>query len=143
MASRIWLSSTAVLFLAFWLLGARAYAIDVAVLEEEMVAVARWLDANTPPDAVIAVHDIGAVGYYTDRRLLDLAGLISPEVIPFIRDEAQLYAHIRKQGASYLVTFPSWYPEMTAQPGVELVYLTGSPWAMLAGGDNMAVYRLP
>jgi hypothetical protein len=130
-------------FAAFAVIGAGAYLADVRIIDSEMVDAARWLDANTPPDAVIAVHDIGAVGYFTDRRLLDLAGLISPEVIPFIRDEARLYAHIREQGASYLVTFPSWYPEMTAQPGVELAYLTGSPWAVLAGGDNMAVYRLP
>jgi hypothetical protein len=107
-----------------------------------MVDVARWLDANTPPDAVIAVHDIGAVGYFTRRPLLDLAGLVSPEVVPFIRDEGRLYAYIRARGASYLVTFPSWYPQMTARPDVVMVYQTDSPWTIQAGGDNMAVYRL-
>jgi len=129
-------------FAAFVVVGARAYLADVRIIDSEMVDVARWLDANTPPDAVIAVHDIGAVGYFTRRPLVDLAGLVSPEVVPFIRDESRLYAYIRARGASYLVTFPSWYPQMTARPDVVMVYQTRSPWTIQAGGDNMAVYRL-
>ncbi len=135
------LAACAVL-LAFVVVGARAYLADVRIIDTEMVDVARWLDANTPQDAVIAVHDIGAVGYFTRRRLVDLAGLVSPEVVPFIRDEGRLYEYIRARGASYLVTFPSWYPQMTARPDVVMVYQTRAPWAVLAGGDNMAVYRL-
>ncbi len=135
------LAACAVL-LAFAVVGARAYLADVRIIDTEMVDVARWLDANTPQDAVIAVHDIGAVGYFTRRRLVDLAGLVSPEVVPFIRDEGRLYEYIRARGASYLVTFPSWYPQMTARPDVVMVYQTRAPWAVLAGGDNMAVYRL-
>jgi len=40
-----------------------------------------WLKANTPEDAVIAAHDIGALGYASERRILDLAGLVSPEIL--------------------------------------------------------------
>jgi hypothetical protein len=142
-AARTLALAAVVVFAAFTLIGAGTYLADVRIIDTEMVTVAHWIDAHTPADAVIAVHDIGAVGYFTERRLLDLAGLISPEVVPFIRDEARLYAYIQEQGASFLVTFPSWYPEMTTQPGLELAYQTGAPWAVLAGGDNMAVYRLP
>lgn len=130
-------------FAAFAVIGAGTYRADVRIIDTEMVDAARWLGANTPPDSVIAAHDIGAVGYFTDRRLLDLAGLVSPEVIPFIRDEARLLAYIQERGASYLVTFPSWYSEITTQPGVELIYQTDSPWTIGAGGDNMAIYQLP
>jgi hypothetical protein len=38
-----------------------------------------WLRDNTPPDAVIAALDIGALGYASERRILDLAGLVSPD----------------------------------------------------------------
>jgi len=134
--------ATCAVLAAFVAVGARAYLADVRIIDTEMVDVARYLDRNTPPDAVIAVHDIGAVGYFTRRRLVDLAGLVSPEVVPFIRDEGRLYEYIRARGASYLVTFPSWYPQMTARPDVVMIYQTRAPWAVLAGGDNMAVYRL-
>lgn len=140
--SRALAMAACVVLAAFVVVGARAYLADVRIIDSEMVDVARWLDANTPPDALIAVHDIGAVGYFTRRPLLDLAGLVSPEVVPFIRDEGRLYEYIKARGASYLVTFPSWYPQMTTRPDVVKVYQTGAPWAVLAGGDNMAVYRL-
>jgi hypothetical protein len=130
------------LFVAFFVLGGRAYADDVCVINGEMVAVAHWLDANTPDDALVAVHDIGAIGYLGNRRLLDLAGLITPEVIPFIRDEGQLLQFILAQEADYLVTFPSWYPDMTADGRLTLVYETGYPLTRQKGGDNMAVYAL-
>ncbi len=141
LARTLFLSVT-LLLLGFWILGARAYRADVAVIEEEMVAVARWLDANTPPDALVAVHDIGAVGYFARRPLLDLAGLVSPEVIPFIRDEDRLRDWLQAQGADYLVAFPSWYPHLTADPRLEEVFRTNAAVTVAQGGENMAVYAL-
>ncbi len=101
-----------------------------------MVTTARWLNTHTEPEALIAAHDIGAIGYFTRRPLIDLAGLITPEVIPFIRDEAALGAFISAQQADYLVTFPGWYPDLVQQPALSLIYATGP------GQDSMAVYRL-
>ncbi|MFQ5613336.1 MAG: hypothetical protein ACE5H9_14505 [Anaerolineae bacterium] len=140
--SRVWALTLAALALAFVAVGAQAYARDVRIIDTEMVQVALWLRDNTAEDTVIAAHDIGAIGYFTQRPILDLAGLITPEVIPFIRDEAQLLNYSRGQQAEYLVTFPSWYPRLVSAPGVIQVYTTNAPWAPQAGGDNMAVYRL-
>lgn len=42
--------------------------------------VAVWLNQNTPPDALIGSLEVGILGYYTDRRFVDFAGLIHPEV---------------------------------------------------------------
>jgi hypothetical protein len=138
--SRTWLLSLGGLALAFWLAGGMAYRRDVQIIESEMVAAARWVRANTDPGALIAAHDIGALGYYGQRRLLDLAGLVSPEVIPFIRDEARLAGWLDASDADYLVTFPDWYPDLVLQPQAELVFTTGAPHSPAAGGDNMAVY---
>ena len=44
-----------------------------------------WLAANTPPDALVATPDIGAVAYYSDRRVLDLGGLVSPRIVPLMQ----------------------------------------------------------
>lgn len=140
--AQVMLLATAVLLLAFLWIGARAYATDVAIIEGEMVTVARWLAANTPADALVAVHDIGAIGYFAPRPLLDLAGLVSPEVVPFIRDEERLLAWLEAQHADYLVTFPSWYPLITCDPQVELVYQTDTAVTRQQGGENMAVYAL-
>ena len=140
--NRAWGISVAIVTLAFWILGAEAYASDVRIINSEMVATASWIRQHTPSDSLVAAHDIGALGYYGDRKLLDLAGLITPEVIPFIRDEGRLLALLEEKGADYLVTFPSWYPEMVSNPALDPVYAGNSPWVVEAGGDHMTVYRI-
>ncbi|MBN2555331.1 MAG: hypothetical protein JXA97_05275 [Anaerolineales bacterium] len=139
--SRVWLLSLAVGEVLFLVTGARAYARDVAIIESEMVATAVWLQEHVPKDAVLAVHDIGAIGYFSDRELLDLAGLISPDVIPYIRDENQLAEYLNAEGADYLVTFPDWYPTLTR--GREIIFSTGAPFSPAEGGENMAVFEWP
>lgn len=137
--SRVWLLSVTVVLFVFWMVGARAYARDVAIIESEMVDTAHWISTNTPSDALIAAHDIGALGYYSSRDILDLAGLVSPEVIPFIRDELQLMEYIDKRSADYLVTFPEWYPYLVEN--VDFVYSTGAEFSPLLGGENIHVYK--
>jgi hypothetical protein len=56
-----------------------------AGLEASLVPWGRWLGANAAPDAVVATPDIGAVAYYSDRRILDLGGLVSRPVVPLMR----------------------------------------------------------
>jgi hypothetical protein len=140
--SRALVLSVGLLLLAFLALGAQAYGRDVRFIENEMVATAHWLDEQTGPEALIAAHDIGAIGYFSQRPLIDLAGLITPEVIPFIQDEPALLEFITAQKAEYLVTFPSWYPEMTKHPNLTPIYETGAPETRQIGGDNMVVYRI-
>lgn len=45
--------------------------------------VGRWLASNTPAGSVVALKDIGFSGYYSQRTVLDLAGLVSPECVPY------------------------------------------------------------
>jgi len=139
---RAWAISTLLLLLAFLFLGAKAYATDVGIIQCEMVKVAQWLSENTPPGSLIAAHDIGAIGYFSGREILDLAGLVSPEVIPFIRDEKRLKEFILSRGADYLVTFPSWYPELTQDPAFIPLYSTGCNLTLKAGSDNMIAYEV-
>jgi hypothetical protein len=137
--SRAWTMIAGLVLFAFWILGAKAYGQDVAIIESEMVTTAQWVSKNTPEEVLIAAHDIGALGYYADRSLLDLAGLVSPEVIPIIRDEDRLILYLNEREADYLVTFPGWYPNMVTQG--ELVFQTSSRFGPCIGGENMAVYR--
>ena len=127
-----------VLFL-FLLLGARTYAMDVAFIESEMVVTAKWAEENLDADAVLAVHDIGAIGYFDNHTLIDLAGLVSPDVVLFIRDESRLAEYLDDRNADYLVTFPEFYPELISER--ERVFSTNAAYAPALGGENMGVYR--
>jgi hypothetical protein len=133
----------AFVLLFFLLQGAVAYATDVAVIEGEMVAVAHWLAENTPEAGVIATHDIGAIGYFAERPLLDLAGLITPEIIPLLADETAVSEYVLASDADYLVTAPGWlYTAVTQSEAATLLYSTNFPLTQQQGLNNMAVYRL-
>jgi len=130
---------TGLIWAAFLLQGALAYQEDVAIIQTEMVPAAQWIARNTPADALIAAHDIGALGYFGERQILDLAGLISPEVIPLIRDETRLADYLDQRNAAYLMTFPGWYPLLTQRGPIQFV--TRGTVAPGAGGENMTIYR--
>ena len=135
----------ALLAVLFWGRGALAYGDDVGFIEGEMMSMARWIDENTPSDAIIAVHDIGAVGYLTDRPLLDLAGLITPEVIPFMTDAVKLADWMLESGAEYAIFFPDFsptYKDLHADVRLEQIHCTGYSWTQGAGLENMCAYRL-
>jgi len=139
--SNLWRLAVGAILVVFWGVGTYTYAQDVAVIESEMVATAKWVSVNVPPGALVAAHDIGALGYFGKHELVDLAGLISPEVIPFLRDENQMAIYMNGRGVNYLVVFPDWYPTLTAR--LLPVFTTGGRYAPAQGGTNMKVYRWP
>jgi hypothetical protein len=144
LASRAWVAAGVALVPAFAVIGAQAYQKDVEVIDSEMVSVARWLAGNTEPDDLVAAHDIGAIGYYAERPILDLAGLISPEVIPMLGDPAALSKYVLASGARYLVTAPGWpYERLTERADVSLVFRAESRWTVAEGLNTSSVYLLP
>jgi hypothetical protein len=44
-------------------------------VKESHLQLALWLRENTAPDAVVAVGDVGLIGYVSQRPILDLYGL--------------------------------------------------------------------
>src|SRR5258708_7316381 len=73
-----WSSSLVLLTVLFVFLGAQHYGQDVGLIESEMVVTAHWVADNLPPSAILAAHDIGALGYFDQHPLIDLAGPVSP-----------------------------------------------------------------
>lgn len=93
----------------FAVIGEKALINDINTINRLFVDPALWVNNNTEKDSIIGVHDIGAMGYFGERKILDLAGLIQPEVIPIIRDEPQIKEFLVKEKADYLVIFKDWY----------------------------------
>lgn len=136
--SRVWQFSIVGVLLGFWVIGGIRYADDVAIIESEMVVTAQWIVQNTPSQALVAAHDIGAMGYYSERRLVDLAGLITPDVIPFLRDETRLQEYLDAKHVDYLVAIPEWYPGLTLVG--KKIYTSPWSYSTQAGGDKVVVY---
>lgn len=49
-------------------------------MKEVLVGMGEWLRGNTDEDVIVATPDIGAIGYVSERRVLDLGGLVTPEI---------------------------------------------------------------
>ena len=136
---RVWTLLLGVLCVLFSVVAARQNASDVSWIEREMVGTAKWVKENIPPDALLAVHDIGAIGYFDQHRIIDLAGLVSPDVVPFIRDQARIAVYLNEHGVDYLVTLPGFYPDLVSQG--EAVYPSKSACTPLSNEATMCVFR--
>ncbi len=135
---RSWSAVAGITLLIFLALGARSFALDVGVINSEMVEAAEWVNKNTPEEAIVAAHDIGALGYFGDRQIRDLAGLISPELMPFLWDDEQMAQYLDDEEVDYLYAFIDWYPGLT--PGLEIAYKSTGEYADMFGFENTAIY---
>jgi len=141
--TRVGLIAFPAVLVLFWLRGATALANDSAIIDCIDVQTALWLNTHSQPNDTIAMHDVGAAGYYlSNRQLLDLAGLITPDVIPFVRDEVRLMQYIRAQKAAYLVTSDVWHPHLLQEPDVSLLFEGTCPLVTQEGGYSIGVYRI-
>jgi hypothetical protein len=62
--------------------GLEAYEIG---MNSSLISIGSWLKDNTSPEESVFAWDIGALGYYSDRKICDAAGLVTPEMIPYLR----------------------------------------------------------
>jgi hypothetical protein len=61
------------------------FALNVNYVYLQPLQMARWLQANTPEDALIAVHDVGMMRYMGGRTTLDIVGLTTPGAAAYWR----------------------------------------------------------
>ncbi len=122
------------------------YAAHVADIDRMHVAMGRWLAANTTTDAVVATNDIGAIAYFSGRRIVDIVGLATPEVLaylaPGVAADLGVLRFLEKVQPDYLVILPNWYPQLA-----EMHYLFRPLHAVevgpetIAGGAKMVAYK--
>ncbi len=127
-----------------WFNQAQAYQFDVKLINDEQVKIGMWLRDNTPPDVTVATHDIGAIGYFSERRLVDTAGLVSREFVPIVQNQPAILEKLKAEKVDYFAMFPDWYPELYATLNGEnrKVFQPAEKYLALFGKENMIVYRL-
>lgn len=78
-ARRAGFSALLVIVLAFSIAALPTWAVRLgrqsATIRQTDVSVGAWIRGNLPPDAVVAVKDVGAVAYFGEHRVVDLIGL--------------------------------------------------------------------
>jgi hypothetical protein len=64
--------------------------------------VACWVDENTSPDDTIGVFQSGAIGYFSDRRVINLDGKVNRDALVALKDE-KLAEYLREEGIDVVV----------------------------------------
>lgn len=131
-------------FVAFMALGATTYRTDVAIIEAEHVTAAQWMQVNLSEEfTLLATYDVGAIGFFAPRPLVDLAGLVTPEVIPILNDEAALWDYLWQQHATHIFGFPNQLPGRNADdPRLCPIYTTDAEITRQVGEPNMTLYEI-
>lgn len=95
------------------------YAIECKYINDRQVAAALWIKNNTAEGDIIATHDVGAIGFYCGRKIVDVAGLVTPELISKINDKNYnvfLTEYLKKSGVTYLAFLREWYRIVNQNP---------------------------
>ena len=83
--------------------------------------VGRWIAENTNASANLATIDIGHLGYWSDRHIVDIVGLAQPDVAPHIAEGDFGYAIRHYQPDLVLIGY-SWLPEVQTSAWFQTIY---------------------
>jgi hypothetical protein len=131
--------------------GVGRYVQNVSNVQDSDVRIARWLAPRLPPQAVLAVNDIGAIKFLLPNRVIDLAGIVNPEIrrhlnlglahgIPW---EQTIAGEIAGRRPDYLVIFPAWFPHLSQDPRFRPLYAVDVRDNVTMGGPQVMVYATP
>jgi tetratricopeptide (TPR) repeat protein len=132
-------AAAAAILLAFQIRGAAraapTYAESCRYLHQRHERTGEWLAANTPPGAVVAAHDIGAIAFLSKRRVVDLVGIVTPGAVRHLNQPdylPYLESLLAAQRVSHLAVLRNWLavdnvkPLFTADPRPEVMEVY--PW---------------
>lgn len=118
--------------------------------DQLLMEAALWLRRNTPEGTAVASVDIGILGYYSNRRVVDQTGLVNPDIIR----RTSALGYLRDKNVGYLLDrspVPGQLVNRTADPDwlvyepVLFLSTRSTGWtAELTEGDRIGftLYRL-
>jgi arabinofuranosyltransferase len=134
------------LVLALWTLvpAAERYAWGVQNIEAMQVRIGRWVAAHTRQGARLAVNDIGAIAWVSRREIVDLMGLVTPEILPYRREgEDGVIRFVADVCPDYVIIFPTWFPRLAGRTDLlEPLERVRLERVEVSGGPEMVVYRV-
>jgi hypothetical protein len=123
---------------------ATRYGWAVQNINAMQVHLGHWVDAQLPKSARIALNDIGAIAFFSRREVIDLMGLVTPEIIPYRRrGESGVMEFVSEACPEYVIIFPAWFPRLAASTEtLQPIYRVRLQRNEVAGAAEMVVYRL-
>lgn len=117
------------------------YAMSVENINSMQVKIGKWLNENTQEDSLVATNDIGAIGFFSKRKIIDTCGIITPEIIPIMSSEDKILKFLKSKKVDYLVIFPDWYPNIAKSKDLTQLYEVELENNVICGSEKMVVYK--
>jgi len=148
----VWLAFLPLLFQTgrFLKAGPSFYGRNVADIQKMQVSIGQWLKDHTHADSIVATNDVGAIAYFSDRKIVDTAGLVHPDMGrklakaskqegPF--KEATVIQFLEEIQPDYLAIFPNWYPNLASSSSYREVHRVEIWDTFTCGGPVMLVLQ--
>ncbi len=126
------------------------YALDTGTTVRQQMVLADWLRANTPEDALIAVHDVGVMRYRGERRTYDVVGLTTAGMAAIARHgPGAIYERLETVQPDYYAVYPEVAPpyygiEVAATLlGEEVFRVTLADWSPYTSAQDTQVVTRP
>jgi hypothetical protein len=143
-ARRAALTGWLALAVVTWPGAADRYAWGVQNINAMQVHLGHWVDRHVPRGARLAANDIGAIAFFSRRHVIDLMGLVTPDIIRYRREgEPGVIRYVEQTCPDYVIVFPAWFPALTSRNDLLTpVYRVRLEHNLVSGGPEMIVYRL-
>jgi hypothetical protein len=136
--------------------GSQRSARNVLDVESSDVAAAYWIRDNLPKDAKLGVQDVGAIAFLTENPLVDMAGIVTPEILPYVKGDLRgshrsglegLIGYLRREQVDFLVLFPESYGGLETlallEPNLRPIYRRQLDGNITMAGSNIAILATP
>jgi len=87
-----------------------AWRVGLYPFQMDSLRAAAWLRANTGTDDRVASFNAGAIGYFSDRTVVNIDGVVNPDAYHALRDH-RLLSYLREVGVDYAADYDcAWRP---------------------------------
>jgi hypothetical protein len=122
---------------------------NVENINDQQGNIGWWLKANLPDEKAFGMNDIGMIAYINKKYIVDMAGLVSPEVFKFQKMSYEegtrsLFRFLKEKGVNYIIIYPAWYEYVmnNYSKAFDEVYSAKLENNTICGGIEMFVYKI-
>ena len=92
------------------------------------------------------MQDIGAIKYQLPNPVIDLVGIVNPDILPRLRTsdwQDRVLEYLAERQPAYLVVFPDFFPQLVRAPGFHRVHSLPIRENVTMAGDELVIFSTP
>jgi hypothetical protein len=139
--STVWVLLFGMVFL-LWINGASDFSFRTRLFNDVHFRAAQWINDHAPENAVIATHDVGIIGYFTERPIIDLAGLVTPEIVPLMKQPYEMSEYLEVNQVRYVIVYTGYYRDLLTMLDANCVFSPNARELRAMGIEPFEIYEI-